>query len=156
MTTTQVFTANAVDVLSFGLTAAAISKIIRRGGKPDRNEIPPGNIQNYRREIVDAARNHLGDLNRLSSAELDELSSLSVVLVIDSDLLDAFIQRVKECIGKHASGVRYSRNSDEIVARNREAKNCVCAMLNDIMEFNDGELPGEYLKTAWKSYGCVR
>lgn len=76
-------------------------------------------------------------------------------LVIDRELLRGLTADVSESVKAYMDCLHHSRTPQERDGCDRRAERRVCETLNRIRARNQGQLPTDYLRHQWESYGCV-
>lgn len=75
-------------------------------------------------------------------------------LIIDPTLLEELRGRVEGAIDDEVKCLRIAVKPQQMDACARKAERSVCNALNYIRERNEDELPTDFLKEKWRSYGC--
>jgi hypothetical protein len=86
----------------------------------------------------------------------DEAAGLIALLVIDKDLLDDLTGIIRDAIERYRTCLRRAARPQESDACDRRAERDICDSLNRIRNRNKDNLPTDFLKSQWDSYGCVR
>jgi len=135
--------ASAASILAYIDTAIGIATFLIS----DRVPVTVTNIRNFFRVQKREPPQEL---------DIDDVTPLIALLVIDPELLGVLNDKVKKAIGAYKDCIRVASRPQEDAACDRKAERDVCDSLNRIMDRNDGELPTRYLQNQWKSFGCVR
>lgn len=134
---------NAASILAYIDTAIGIATFLMS----DRLPVTVNNIRNFfrvqRREPPE-------------DFDIEDSAPLVALLVIDPGLLEVLEDKVKNAIATYKNCIKAASRPQEDAACDRKAERDVCDSLNRIMDKNDGELPTQFLKNQWRSFGCVR
>lgn len=77
------------------------------------------------------------------------------LLVIDPDLLDDLVERVRTSEKEYRECIRSSSSAQERDSCDRRAQRNVCETLNRIRDRNQDVLPTDFLRKRWESYRCI-
>jgi hypothetical protein len=137
------FAGGAASILAYIDTAVAVATFLV-------SERLPATIENIRA--------YFGRSRREAPSEFspDEAQGLVALLVIDPDLLGDITDKVRGAIDAYRSCLRKALRPQENAACDRRAERDVCDALNRIKDRNKDELPTDFLKGQWDSFGCVR
>lgn len=87
---------------------------------------------------------------------INEFSNAANYGVIDETLLGNMTNKVKKSVKRLSDSYADPTNNSQDINKEKEiAKFSICLHLKDIKDLNEGELPTEYLKAIWKSFGCA-
>ena len=85
----------------------------------------------------------------------DEAQGLVALLVIDPGLLADLSETGRGAIDSYRGCLRKASRTQESDACDRRAERDICDALNRVRNRNKGNLPTDFLKNQWDSYGCV-
>ena len=86
----------------------------------------------------------------------DEGLDLVNLLVIDQNLLDDLTDDVQNSETEYRKCLRKGKTPQQRDVCDRRAERRICETLNRIRDRNDDQIPTDYLRDRWTSYGCVR
>ncbi len=101
---------------------------------------------------VYAAKQLTLDQQNQAIKQIEEAENLGI---IDDSLLKNIANRVKKSVKRLSDAYNNPSSSRQDIDREKEiARHEICLALQDIMEFNRGALPGDYLQGQWDSFNC--